>query len=65
MWLVSLLKVNLLTVISSNRGFNLPDFVDTAFKKLTSDIEILSDVTIGGSKDICFYLFLVRSDRFF
>jgi hypothetical protein len=29
------------------RGFNLPTFVDTAFKKLTSDVELQSDVSIG------------------
>jgi hypothetical protein len=28
-------------------GFNLPNFVQTAFKKLTSDVELVAEVTIG------------------
>ncbi|KAJ3567055.1 hypothetical protein NP233_g6616 [Leucocoprinus birnbaumii] len=32
------------------RGFELPTFVQTAFKKLTSDVELSTDVTIGEYK---------------
>ena len=28
-------------------GFDLPTYVDTAFAKLTSDVNLVSDVTIG------------------
>ena len=28
-------------------GFNLPNFIDTAFKQLRSDVELVSQVTIG------------------
>jgi len=39
-----------LTVPSS--GFDLPKFVQTAFKKLKSDVELTTDVTIGESPSI-------------
>jgi len=39
-------------------GFNLPNFVDTAFKQLHSDVQLAADIQIG----ICFPISAFDSD---
>jgi hypothetical protein len=43
MWLFS----SCILALIHRRGFNLPNFVDTAFKDLRSDVELQAAVTIG------------------
>lgn len=38
----------ILNLMSVPSGFDLPSFVDTAFKQLKSDVQLSADVTIGG-----------------
>lgn len=42
--------LRLLHVHAFRSGFNLPEFVQTAFKELKSDVELTTDVTMGDYK---------------